>query len=94
MHVEGAIEGIPFAAEDGFGEGFALDNFAGGTHEDFEEGELDVGEIDEGVVLANGAGGGVEDEVFDDEGGGFGGGWWVRWCGGGWRGCGRGVRGR
>ena len=80
VHVEGAIEGIPFAAEDGFGEGFALDNFAGGAHEDFEEGELDVGEVDEGVVLANGAGGGVEDEVFDDEGGGFGG-------GGGWGGA-------
>jgi hypothetical protein len=70
VHVEGAVEGVPLAAEDGFGEGFALDDFAGGAHEDFEEGELDVGEVDEGVVLANGAGGGVEDEVFDDEGGG------------------------
>ncbi len=70
MHVEGAIEGVPFAAEDGFGEGFAFDDFAGGAHEDFEEGELDVGEVDEGVVLADGAGCGVEDEVFDDEGGG------------------------
>ncbi len=70
MHVEGAVKGIPLATEDGFGEGFALDNFSRGAHEDFEESELDVGEIDEGVVLANGAGGGVEDEVFDDEGGG------------------------
>jgi len=76
VHVEGAIEGIPLAAEDGFGEGFALDYFAGRAHEDFEESELYVSEIDEGVVLADGAGGGVEDEVFDDECGGFGRGGW------------------
>ena len=74
MHVERAVEGIPLAAEDGFGEGFALDYFAGRAHEDFEEGELYVGEIDEGVVLEDGAGGGVEYQVFDDERGGFGGG--------------------
>jgi uncharacterized protein involved in high-affinity Fe2+ transport len=59
VHVEAAIEGVELAAEDGFCEGLALDDFAGGTHEGFEEGELDVGEVDEGVVLADGAGGGV-----------------------------------
>jgi len=73
VHVERAVEGIPFSAEDGFGEGFTLDDFAGRAHEDFEESELDVGEIDEGIVLANGAGGGIEDQVLDYERGRFGG---------------------
>ena len=71
VHVEAAIEGIEFSAEHGLSEGLALDNFSRRAHEDFEQGELDVGEFDEGVVLANGAGGGIEDQVFDDEGGGF-----------------------
>lgn len=71
VHVERAIEGMELAAEDGLGEELALDDFAGRAHEDFEESELDVGEIDGRVVLENGARGGIEDEVFDDEGGGF-----------------------